>query len=177
MSSFYQRPGTQSWDLDIVSASSGGIRQAFSLFPSGVVAVCADQGGTPVGMLATSFSVGVSYEPPMVLFSVQNSSSTWPVLRRSPRLGISVLGREHEQVGMQLASKTRDRFAGLDLTQTEENAILIEGSAMWLDCQIHSETPAGDHHVVILQVKWLSMRPDRNPLIYHSRQFRELAET
>jgi flavin reductase (DIM6/NTAB) family NADH-FMN oxidoreductase RutF len=67
------------------------LRQAFGRFPSGIAALCAQIDGTPNGIVASSFTVGVSMEPPLVMFAVQNTSRTWPVLRGADRIGVSIL--------------------------------------------------------------------------------------
>ena len=151
------------------------IRAAFANFPSGVAALCAEIDGERHGLIASTFTVGVSLEPALVLFSVQNESRTWPVLRRASRIGISILAQTHDAVCRQIAARTGDRFAGLDTWTTEEGALFLEGSSLWLDCELVSETPAGDHHVVILEVKAVKVEDDREPLIFHRSSFRQLA--
>ncbi|WEO76467.1 flavin reductase family protein [Cryobacterium sp. SO2] len=165
---------TDTHGLETISSDPSDIRSAFGKFPSGVAALCAEIDGVPTGLVASSFSVGVSYEPPLVLFSVQNSSTTWPVLRQGGRIGVSILGSDHARECYQLASRKGDRFAGLDTRTTELGALFIEGSSLWLDCEIYSETPAGDHTIVLLEVKSLKVSDDRDPLIYHSAAFRSL---
>lgn len=160
--------------LEAISSDPSDIRGAFGKFPSGVAALCAEIDGQPTGLVASSFSVGVSYEPPLVLFSVQNSSTTWPVLRQGGRIGVSILGSAHARECYQLASRKGDRFAGLDTRVTDLGALFIEGSSLWLDCEIYSETPAGDHTIVLLEVKSLKVSDDHDPLIYHSAAFRSL---
>jgi flavin reductase (DIM6/NTAB) family NADH-FMN oxidoreductase RutF len=154
--------------------SPGLLRTAFSHFPSGLAALAALVDGAPVGLVASSFTVGVSLEPPLVLFAVQNSSTTWPVLRRAKRIGVSVMGESHDQACRQLASKTGDRFAGLDVATTEEDALFIHEAPMWLECVIEGEVPAGDHHVVLLRIMSLDTQPDINPLVFHRSNFRRL---
>ena len=66
------------------------LREAFGIFPSGVVAVAAEVDGKPVGLAASSFT-SVSLDPPLVSFSIANTSKTWPDLRRAPHLGVSIL--------------------------------------------------------------------------------------
>ena len=51
----------------------GRLREAFGAFPSGVVAVAADVDGVATGLAASSFT-SVSLDPPLVSFSVANSS-------------------------------------------------------------------------------------------------------
>lgn len=161
--------------LGSVSADPAEVRAAFSGFPSGVAALCAQVDGVPVGMVASSFTVGVSYSPPMVMFSVQNSSTTWPLLRSAERIGVSILGHDQTDACMQLASRSRDRFDGLDITVTDRGAVLIDAATLWLDCEIVGMTPAGDHHVVVLQVHELSADHERVPLVYHQKRFHALS--
>lgn len=151
------------------------LRTAFGAFPSGIAALCARVDGVPVGFVVTSFAVGASFEPPMVMFSVQDASRTWPMLRAAQRIGASVLSSEHQIACRQLSSRTRDRFAGLELTVTSQGALLLNESPMWLECEVLSETPAGDHRVVVMRVHGLDARPDIPPLIYRAHRFHRLA--
>lgn len=150
------------------------IKSAFGAFPSGVAALAAEIDGVKVGMVSSSFSVGVSFDPTMVMFSVQNSSTTWPVLKQAERIGISILASAHDEACYQLSSRTRDRFAGLDLHQPESGAIFVHDAAVWLECMIRSEVPAGDHHVVLLEVTAVRVGEGQDPLIYHGTRFRQL---
>jgi flavin reductase (DIM6/NTAB) family NADH-FMN oxidoreductase RutF len=161
--------------LDMVTEDPAVLRKAFGLFPSGVAALSAVIDGEPTGLVASSFSVGVSFDPPLVLFSVQNQSSTWPKLRVAPRIGVSILGSDHADTCMQLASRKGDRFAGLETSTTSAGALFIGGSSLWLDCEIVSETPAGDHKIVLLEVKSLKVEAAMEPLVYHNAKFRALA--
>jgi flavin reductase (DIM6/NTAB) family NADH-FMN oxidoreductase RutF len=64
------------------------LRQAFGCFPSGVLALSGVRAdGTPVGMAVSAF-VPVSLDPPLVQVCIQRSSTTWPLLRELPRLGL-----------------------------------------------------------------------------------------
>jgi flavin reductase (DIM6/NTAB) family NADH-FMN oxidoreductase RutF len=158
--------------LDADAAAS--VKSAFGAFPSGVAALCAEIDGVKVGMVASSFSVGVSFDPPMVMFSVQDSSTTWPVLKTADRIGISILGSAHDAACYQLSSRKGDRFAGLDVHQLDTGAIFVHDAAVWLECVIRSEIPAGDHHVVVLEVTSLRVAEGQEPLVYHGTRFRTL---
>ena len=154
--------------------AAASVKSAFGAFPSGVAALCAEVDGVKVGMVASSFSVGVSFDPPMVMFSVQNSSSTWPVLTQARRIGVSVLGSAHDAACYQLSSRKGDRFAGLDVHQLDSGAIFVHDAAVWLECEVRSAIPAGDHHVVVLEVTSLRVAEDQEPLVYHATRFRTL---
>lgn len=148
------------------------LRQTFSLFPSGVACIGAVVDGVQEAIVASSFTVGVSLEPPLVSFAVQNSSTTWPVIRSVPFVGVSIMGSSHSETCRQIASKDKARrFDGIDSHISSTGAVFVPDSPVWLECSIYSEVPAGDHHVVLLEVTALGFNPDLNPLVFHRSSF------
>lgn len=143
------------------------------MFPSGVTAVCALIDDVPVGIAASSF-VSVSIEPPLVSVCVAKTSTTWPVLRRAKQLGISVLSAEHGFVARALSSKTGNRFDCVSWESTTAGAVLVHGSALWLECNIQQEVDAGDHVIVVLTITSITSYPDIAPMVFHSSKFRKL---
>jgi flavin reductase (DIM6/NTAB) family NADH-FMN oxidoreductase RutF len=152
---------------------SAALRRVFGTYPTGVVAVAALVDGQPTGIAASSF-VPVSLDPPLVSFCVAHTSTTWPALRRSARLGISVLGAHQEPVSRQLAGRGPDRFAGLSWRATPDGAVLLTGAGAWLDCAIDQQVTAGDHDIVVLRVHDLSADPGVPPLVFHASAYHRL---
>jgi flavin reductase (DIM6/NTAB) family NADH-FMN oxidoreductase RutF len=150
------------------------LRGAFALFPSGVTAVCGIVDGQPVGLAASSFT-SVSLGPPLVSVCVAHTSTTWPVLRRSRTLGVSVLAHDHGPVARQLAAKGVERFRDIAWEQTESGAVLLSAAALWLECSIAREVAAGDHDIVLLHVAAAMPYPDVTPMVFHGSKFRRLA--
>ncbi|MBV1781207.1 flavin reductase family protein [Paeniglutamicibacter sp. ABSL32-1] len=151
------------------------LRNVFAQHPSGIAALCAIVDGQPQGIIASSFTVGVSMDPPLVMFAVQNTSKTWPLVRTSGRIGVSVLSEKNEGVCRQIASKSGDRFAGLRLDSTDEGALFLHDATLWLDCSVEQEVPAGDHHVVLLRVHGHQTHDNaHSPLVFHGSAFRRL---
>jgi flavin reductase (DIM6/NTAB) family NADH-FMN oxidoreductase RutF len=150
------------------------LRNAFGCFPSGVTAICALIDGKPEGMAASSF-VAVSLDPPLVMVCIQNSSATWKKLKNAPRIGVSVLGEEHDRACSQLAAKSGDRFEGLEWSATEAGAVLLQGAAVSLDCSVVEQIAAGDHQMVLLRIEELKFQPSVSPLVFHGSRFRKLA--
>ncbi|MGV0790792.1 flavin reductase family protein [Mycolicibacterium sp. XJ1819] len=153
--------------------SPTSLREAFGHFPCGVIAIAAEVDGVRVGLAASTF-VPVSLDPPLVSFCVQNTSETWPKLKDRPSLGISVLGESHDEAARTLAAKTGDRFAGLDTVSRESGALFIGGTSVWLESSIENVVPAGDHTIVILRVKDITVNPDVAPIVFHRSTFRRL---
>lgn len=151
------------------------VRSAFACFPSGVAAVTASTEDGPAVLVVSSFQVGISLDPPLVLFAVQHTSTSWPRIRLSERIGISVLSSNDEATARQL-SRGKDRLAGVDTVMSPTGAIFIRGTSAWLETSIYSVVPAGDHDVVLLQVHGLGIKPERDPLVWLGSGFRALAE-
>lgn len=150
------------------------LRQAYGRFPTGVVAIAAQVDGERLGFAASTF-VPVSLDPPLVAFCVQNTSTTWPRLAGAARLGVSVLGSNHSGAARSLGSRTGDRFAGLTTQTTREGAVFIDGATAWLDTCIHETVSAGDHAIVLLRVRGLTVRPQVSPIVFQASTFWELA--
>jgi flavin reductase (DIM6/NTAB) family NADH-FMN oxidoreductase RutF len=150
------------------------LRCAFGCFPSGVTAVCALIDGAPEGMAASSFT-SVSLSPPLVSVCIQNTSSTWPKLRRRPRLGVSVLSEGQDDACVRLSSKDGDRFAGLSWEAGRDGSVFIQDASAWLDCSLYDEVRAGDHTITLLLVHGLRAAPHTPPLIFHGSRFRRMA--
>lgn len=151
------------------------LKAAFGAFPCGVVALCAEVDGERHAMVASSFTVGVSFDPPLVLFSAQNASETWPLLRRAERIGVSILGTEQDSACLQLSRRGIDRLAGVAVTAGSGGSLLLDGAPVWLECSLHAEAPAGDHTIVVLQVEATRVDADASPLVYHRSGFHRLA--
>ncbi len=149
------------------------LRTAFGAFPSGITAIAALRDGRPLGLTASSFT-SVSLSPPLVSVCIARTSTTWPVLRLAPRLGLSVLGQEHGPVARALAAPGADRFAAVDWESTPHDAVLVRGAALWLECARYAEVPAGDHEIVLLCIRGLTAYPDVPPLVFHQSRFRRL---
>lgn len=160
--------------LDAPSGDTKSLRRAYGCFPSGVTAVCGMLDGAPVGMVASSFT-SVSLDPPLVSICVQDTSRTWPRLRRCTRLGVSVLAADHDATVRKLASKEGDRFAGVAWDVADGGAVLLHGATAWLGCSVQAELPAGDHTIVLLRIHGLRAQPEATPLVFHGSRFRTLA--
>ena len=155
-------------------AGQRDLRRAFSLFPSGVTAVCALVDGAPIGLAASSFT-SVSLDPPLVSVAFGSRSRTWARLREAARIGISVLAEQHADYCRVLAGPG-DRFADVDWTATPDGAVHIGGSALLLTCSIVELTTAGDHEVAFLRVEEILAQAPVEPLLFHGSKFRRVAD-
>ena len=149
------------------------LRDAFAAFPSGVVAVAAVVDGVEVGIAASSFT-SISLTPALVAFSVANTSSTWPVLRRADHLGLSVLASHQDRVCRQLAGPSAERFAGLEARVSERGAVTLPDAVAAFDCSVEREIEAGDHTMVLLRLHGVEDGGSVSPLVFHRSGFERL---
>jgi flavin reductase (DIM6/NTAB) family NADH-FMN oxidoreductase RutF len=154
------------------------LRTAFGIFPTGVVSVAAEVDGLLVGLAASSFT-SVSLDPPLVSFSIARTSKTWPDLRRSPHLGVTVLAAHQHAVCRQLAGPPEQRFDGVPVRVSEQGAVTLDEGLARFDCTIHSEVEAGDHVVVLLELHAVDHGDvggdTGSPLVFHRSAFGRLA--
>lgn len=150
------------------------LRMAFSAFPSGVTAIAGLRDGRPHGLAASSFT-SVSIDPPLVSVCVAHTSTTWPLLSAMPGLGVSVLGEDQGELCRALAAKTGDRFARVEWEASDTGAVFLRGAALWLECSLHAQLPAGDHDIALLNIHRLDTYDDVQPLVFHGSRFRQLA--
>lgn len=153
------------------------VRKLFANYPSGVVALAATVAGEDRVLVASSFTVGVSLEPPLAAFAVQHSSTTWPHLRSAGRIGVSVLAASQSDLCRQLAHKDPGlRWSEVGVRRAESGAVLIDGSTIGLECSIHAVHTAGDHDLVVLQIEsHTHVSADVEPLLFHRSRFRSLS--
>lgn len=150
------------------------LRKVFGVFPSGVVAVAAEVDGAPIGLAASSFT-SVSLDPPLISFSVANTSKTWTILRRAENLGVTILAERHGRLARQLAGPVEHRFAGVATARNELGALTITDGLVQFETSIHREVTAGDHTIVLLQLHAVRHAGQSAPLVFHGSGFRRLA--
>ena len=94
----------------------------------------------------------MSLEPPLVSFSVANTSKTWPDLRRAAHLGLTILADHHGEVCRRLAGPVEHRFDDVAVTASGDGAVTLDEGLARFDCTVYREVEAGDHTIVILQL-------------------------
>lgn len=155
--------------MTVTAPARASVIDAFSCYPSGVVALAALGDDGPDGMAVSSFTA-VSAEPPIVSLSISTTSRTWPRLRRSPALGISVLGGQQEAVARAIASRAGDRFAAIAWSAAPDGAVVLADAPATFEGRILREVEAGDHLVVLIGVHRFSGDPTLPALVRHGRR-------
>jgi 3-hydroxy-9,10-secoandrosta-1,3,5(10)-triene-9,17-dione monooxygenase reductase component len=156
-----------------LSESSGPVvpgderfRSVLGHFATGVTIVTALDGDEPVGLAANSFT-SVSLDPPLILFCVAHSSSTWPRIERAGTFAVNILGEDHQELSDLFARRGADRFADTRWHVGVSGAPVLDDAIAYLDCRFEAEHPGGDHKIVVGRVLDLDMREDARPLLFY----------
>ncbi|KSZ56035.1 hypothetical protein Z045_25430 [Rhodococcus pyridinivorans KG-16] len=150
-----------------------GMRRVLAGFPTGVVLVAAEVEGRVVGLSANSFT-SVSLDPPLVSISFAHTSTSWPVLRRAPRWGVSVLGEQQAHVLQEMRLPAQERFARLDM-HIESGAAYVACALAQLTVELDTEIEAGDHALTLLRVLELHRDTEQHPLVFFGSSAHRLA--
>ena len=151
-------------------------REALGHYASGITVVTTHIDGEPIGFTCQSFH-SVSMSPPLVSFSVMSSSASYPKIRQAGRFAVNILSEAQVEVSNQFARRGADKWRGIDWQESPLGNPLIAGSLHWIDCEIHAEHAAGDHVIVIGEVKALDLQEAAatQPLLYFKGQYRNIA--
>jgi flavin reductase ActVB len=159
------------------SEDGGAFRDAFeracSHIPCGVAVLTgADPQEGPFGMTLSSLAF-VSTEPPLVSVSIGRNSKRVEQIRRNRRFAVNLLRDEQWLVATLFATPGADRFKDLRWHAEEDGPPILEDTMGVLFCEVRHEFEAGDHKIVIGEVRRLSLCGGE-PLVYWRRAFHRL---
>lgn len=129
------------------------LRTAFGAFLTGVTVVTAnDAEGRPLGFTANSFA-SVSLEPALLLVCLAKRSHNYAALTGAGGFAVNVLSEHQEAVSNTFARPSDDRFASVGWRAGPHGAPVLDDAAAWFDCAMHEIVDAGDHAILIGEVK------------------------
>jgi flavin reductase (DIM6/NTAB) family NADH-FMN oxidoreductase RutF len=152
------------------------LRQVLGHWSSGVTIVATlTPSGDPCGLTANAISA-VSLTPPLVLVCVERGADTHDSLRSSGVFSINMLAADAEMVARRFAGKDgTGKFGGVPYHREASGAPVLDDALAWIDCRVHAEHDGGDHTIFVGEVVAAGSR-EGEPLVYHARRYRRLAE-
>jgi flavin reductase (DIM6/NTAB) family NADH-FMN oxidoreductase RutF len=145
------------------------MKQVNRQFVSGVTVVTAMDGEKPRGLAVNAFS-SVSLDPPTVMVAVQRTSSTHDCLFRATHLAINILSTEQLDVVKIFATKSDDKFAGLDWAPGPFGSPLFARSSAQMEVEIRERLQASTHTLFVCRVLHATVS-DRHPMVYSGGSF------
>lgn len=150
-----------------------GFRRTCGQFATGIAIVTVlDGAGSPHGMTVNSFT-SVSLEPPLVLICIDNRATILKHLLSAGAIGINVLEETQGALSVRFARPGEDRFGAVEWQAGELGVPLIPDALGVFECEVREFVEAGDHQVMIAEVKFVKCGGGR-PLLYFSSEYRVL---
>ncbi|GLS23217.1 flavin reductase [Labrys miyagiensis] len=135
------------------------LRRAFGTFVTGVTVITTREAdGTPRGMTANSFT-SVSLDPPLLLVCVGKSASSFQAFSAAPSFAVNLLHEGQVGVSGVFASKAADKFQTVTHDRVHTGAPILTDSLTWFDCSVHDRVDAGDHVILIGEVRAFGTSP------------------
>jgi flavin reductase (DIM6/NTAB) family NADH-FMN oxidoreductase RutF/pimeloyl-ACP methyl ester carboxylesterase len=150
------------------------LRDALGCFATGVTVVTAKAAdGTPIGLTANSFT-SVSLDPPLLLVCIANGAGSAEALLQARHFAVNVLQIGQQPSSNRFASKGEDRFTGIEWSEGEQGAPVLNGSLGAFECERHAVHEGGDHFILVGRVRKATFEPRRDPLLYFRGKYRRL---
>jgi 3-hydroxy-9,10-secoandrosta-1,3,5(10)-triene-9,17-dione monooxygenase reductase component len=151
------------------------LRLALGRFSTGVAIVtCVDAQGERIGLTANSFN-SLSLDPPLVLWSLRETSVSLPVFTAAGRFAINVLSEAQVDLSRRFAARGDDKFAEGVWSMGEHGSPVLAGCAAVFECVTHAQHVIGDHTLFIGRVLACAETP-LPPLVYQGGHYRLLGE-
>lgn len=149
-------------------------RDALGMFATGIAVVATRApNGHPIGLTVNSFN-SVSLDPPLIVWSMARHLANRPVFEACEYYSVNVLSAEQQDLSQRFASRSDDKFAGLDFDEGLYGVPLLRDCCARFECRNTTRHDGGDHLVFLSEVVRFDREP-RAPLIYYSGAYRSLA--
>lgn len=142
----------------------------------GMYAVTATHAGER-GVFTANWLSQVSFEPPLVVLSVEIDSATLPLIRASGRFAICPFTADQRQLAADLGrprSRAGDKYAAFDLATvaTASGVPVLAETLGYVVCQVQTEIAAGDSVVILAEVIEAGVLNEGEPLTMRAAGFR-----
>jgi 3-hydroxy-9,10-secoandrosta-1,3,5(10)-triene-9,17-dione monooxygenase reductase component len=152
-------------------------RKVLSHFATGVTVVTARQvSGKPWGFTVNSFT-SVSLTPPLVLFCVDHAAESLATMSQAEYFAVNFLAASQEAISRRFASRSPDRFEGVDYREGPRGSPLLAGSLGFIECRKVDSRLYGDHTVIVGEVMDAKATGGDPLLFYRSSYARILPAT
>lgn len=148
-------------------------RKIFGQFATGVTVASTRVGDESWGMTANAVT-SLSLDPPLVLLAVVRGTQSHTWFCEGRCFALSILAADQEALSNRFAGKGPKDFSGLSTTTAVTGAPILSEALAWVDCQLESVLPGGDHDILVGRIVAGDSR-DGEPLLYYGGKYRRVA--
>ena len=149
-------------------------KQALRTFTYGLYVVMC-RAGEEVNGFTANWLTQVSFEPPLLAISIENTAKSLPMILNSQRFTVNVLRTGQRSLAGTLgksAYKHPEKLSGIDYTLNEQGYPILSAALSWVACEVRQTAPAGDSTLVIAEVIDAGVITEGQPLTMVETGFR-----
>ncbi|MBA3644344.1 MAG: flavin reductase family protein [Chloroflexia bacterium] len=129
------------------------------------------------GVFTANWLSQASFEPPLIMLSIELDSSTLPIIRASGLFAICPFTADQTELAGSLGrprARAGDKYETLNLRviDTASGCPALADTLGYIVCRVNSEVPAGDSVVVVAEVIDARVLNDGAPLAMREAGFR-----
>ncbi len=141
-------------------------KTAMRMFPYGLY-VLTSHSENDRGAFLANWLTQVSFEPALIAVAVEQDAHSLQVIRAAQRFVVNVLETgQRELAGWfgRHSVKVGDKLVNRELQSTPSGQIVLPDALAWIECEMRSESPAGDHVLLTAEVVDAGVIRDGTPL-------------
>ena len=144
-------------------------KKALGKFSTGITVVCVKNNNLIYGKTVNSFN-SLSLNPPMVLFSLGNYSSSIKKFSKTKFLSVNILSSKQKKLSDNFAS-TIPKLENIKFIEGKNKTAIIPNCIANLECKLIDKIKKGDHIIFICKILELQSNDKLKPLIYFNSKY------
>ena len=144
-------------------------KKTLSKFSTGITVVCVKNNNSIYGKTVNSFN-SLSLNPPMVLFSLGNYSSSIKKFSKTKFLSINILSSKQKKLSENFASSVPN-LEDIKFIERKNKTVIIPNCIANLECELMDKIKKGDHIIFICKVLEIKYNNKLKPLIYFNSKY------
>lgn len=128
-----------------------------------------------VGTFTANWLSQASFEPPLLMLSVEADSHSLPLIRAAGCFAVNVFASGQRELAGHFGKKTRhvgNKLTGIPYHWSDSGLPILDDALGYVVCDVESEVPAGDSVVVIARVVEAIVLREGSPLTMAEAGFR-----
>ena len=149
--------------------SKMNFKKTLSKFTTGVTVICVKNNGIIYGKTVNSFN-SLSLDPPMVLFSLGNYSSSISKFTKTKYLSINILSSKQKKISENFASSSPE-LNNIKFLDGKNKTVILPNCIANLECKLIDKIKKGDHIIFICKILELQSNDKLKPLVYFNSKY------
>lgn len=147
-----------------LAVDADNFRRAMRQLAGGISVITVGSGDHLSGLTVTSVA-SLSADPPAIVFCLNRSSSSWPILQRYRAFAVNVLADDQEHIAARFTgrggAKGAERYHGETWLELETGAPILANAIVSLDCTVDQTVDRAESSIVIGTVVALRVRNEQ----------------